>query len=295
LTFDDQFSQPRGVVTPEAVVLEFDTAGVGSRGVGFIIDLLLQLVVLGVVLIALAIVVGAASGGETLAIVVAIISALLIVIGYPAVMETFWGGRTLGNAALGLRAVTLEGAPTRFRHAIIRSIFRAIEGIVLLGGPAVLAMTFTSRDQRFGDLVAGTIVVRERSASKHAYAVRFPPPYGYESYVGSLDVGRLTEEQYALIRSYLLRSNELTPAARTAIAVRLANPVASTLSHTPPPMVSPDMFLACVAAAYQSRGGGMDQLLPPPPLPPPVAPAPPAPPPPGTGMRYPAPPWPASS
>src|SRR5262245_25940240 len=113
LTLDDQSLQPRGVVTPEAVVLEFDTAGVGSRGVGFILDVTLQFAVLFAIGLALAIIVGS-TAGSALAIPLAILFAILVLVGYPAAMETFWGGRTLGNAALGLRAVTLEGGPIRF-------------------------------------------------------------------------------------------------------------------------------------------------------------------------------------
>lgn len=246
-------SEQRGIVTPEAVVLEFETAGTGSRGLAFLVDLALQIVAVFLVLLALGLVLAAAGGGEAAGIILAIVFIFLIMLGYPAVMETFWGGRTLGHAWLGLRVLTVDGAPTRFRHAAIRSIFRLVEGVVLLGAPALLAITFTKRDQRFGDLVAGTLVVRERTVDRHAVAVNFPPPYGYESYVASLDVGSLSERQYGLIRSFLLRAPQLAPPARTAVAVRLANPVASQLNHTPPQMVPPDLFLACVAAAYQLR------------------------------------------
>lgn len=246
-------SDQRGIVTPEAVVLEFETAGVPSRGIGFLLDLLIQGVALLVVLIGLGITVGNASGGETLFIVVAMLVSFVVIFGYPAAMETLWNGRTIGHAVMGLRVVTREGAPVRFRHAAIRSIFRIVEGIMLFGAPAVLSMTFTPRDQRVGDLVAGTIVLRERSAARVPVPVSFPPPPGHEAYVASLDVSGVTADQYALIRSFLLRLNELVPRARAELAVRLANPLAVRMHHQPPPDVSPEFFLACTAAAYQAR------------------------------------------
>lgn len=246
-------SPSRGIVTPEGVVLEFETAGVASRGIAFLIDLALQLTVLLVVLIGLAITVGNASGGETLFVVVLLLVSFAVLFGYPAAMETFWNGRTLGHAALGLRVVTTDGAPTRFRHSAIRSIFRVVEGIVLFGAPAVIAMIFTPRDQRLGDLVAGTIVLRERSSSRLPIPVSFPPPPGWDAYVASLDVSAVTAEQYAIVRSFLLRVDELLPAARSQIAVRLANPLAVRMRHRPPPQVAPEIFLVCTAAAYQRR------------------------------------------
>jgi hypothetical protein len=68
-------------------------------------------------------------------------------------------------------------------------------------------------------------------------------------------VSGLNPEQYGLVRSFLLRLPSLAPEARAVVAVRLANPVALRLSHTPPPMLNPEMFLLAVASAYQLRHG----------------------------------------
>ncbi len=61
----------------------------------------------------------------------------------------------------------------------------------------------------------------------------------------------MTDEQYGLVRGYLLRAAEMTPAARQHLALRLANPLAGVLHHQPPAGVAPESFLHCVAAAYQ--------------------------------------------
>jgi hypothetical protein len=129
-------------------------------------------------------------------------------------------------------------------------------------------------------MAAGTIVLRERTSAGRGIAVSFPPPVGFEAYVASLDVSPITPTQYSVIRSFLMRVFELSPAARMALAIRLANPTATLMHHTPPPTVSPEMFLACVAAAYQRRYGGPAMAQPsgfagfaPPPAPPPPPPA----------------------
>ena len=124
----------------------------------------------------------------------------------------------------------------------------------MLGSVALFTIIFSRRDQRVGDHMAGTIILRERSAPGHqAMAVTFPAPYGMEGYVASLDVVALTREQYGVIRSFLLRVLELSPEARWSVAVKLANATALGLRLQPPPGVSPELFLACVAAAYQRR------------------------------------------
>jgi hypothetical protein len=87
-------------------------------------------------------------------------------------------------------------------------------------------------------------------------AITFPTLPGFEAYVASLDVSAITIEQYQVVRSFLTRVGAFTPDARAALAVRLANPVARTMHHTPPPGLHPELFLASVASAYQRRHAG---------------------------------------
>lgn len=257
--------EPGGIVTPEAVVLDFDTAGVGTRVVAELLDLLVQGTALVIVLLALSVSAGATgSSGSTIVVIAMFLLSFLVLVGYPIAFETLWNGRTLGKAALGLRVVTREGAPIRFRHAAIRGIFLLVELWLFLGSLALASILLSKRNQRIGDLVAGTVVLRERVAVKAPTAVSFTAPWGYETYVASLDVSALTDAQYGLIRSFLLRLGELTAEARASLALRLANPTALRAHHTPPPGMGPELFLACVAAAYQLRHGG-PALAPPPP------------------------------
>jgi uncharacterized RDD family membrane protein YckC len=264
--------EPAGIVTPEAVLLEFETAGAGSRAGAELLDVLLQLLVLfliGIVMLLLA-----ASGGTTEAVIAYIVVVFLVIVGYPVAMESMWNGRTLGKAVFGLRVVTVEGGPVRFRHAAIRGIFGVFEIYAVMGSVALMSIILTRRDQRLGDLSAGTILLRERTApANEAVAVRFFAPYGLESYVATLDVTALTNDQYGVVRSFLMRVMDLSPEARGGLAVKLANATALELRLTPPQGLAPEPFLVCVAAAYQNRHGG-----------PPPSPAPPS------GYGYPPPP-----
>lgn len=244
----------RGIVTPEAVLLEFETAGVGSRTVAILIDLLAQFAaIIGLVLI-----LGAAAAGglpEIVGTVSIIVGLFLVIFGYPIAFETLWGGRTLGKAAMGLRVVTREGGPVRFRHAAIRGALGLVDLYLLLGAVAVVTSLLTKEGQRLGDLAAGTLVLRERTAAGHADSMVFPVPRGWEAYVASLDVSGVTTDQYGLVRDYLLRVNDLSRDARWHLGVRLANPIARAIHHDPPPGVPAESFLLCVAAAYQQRRG----------------------------------------
>jgi uncharacterized RDD family membrane protein YckC len=244
---------PSGIVTPEAVVLEFETAGLPSRMLAAVVDSLIQGVVLFAILLAA---IGLNDAGLDLGgagVAFLYVTLFLLLFAYPAGFETLWRGRTPGKAALGLRVVTVEGAPIRFRHAAIRAILGLVDKYLLSAIPGVLALLVSGRNQRLGDLVAGTIVLRERSAAKAPTAVAFWPPRGLEGYTASLDVSALSQSDYVTIRSFLLRASTLAPAVRDPLAQQLATPLLARLRTRPPAGVPAEVFLVCVVAAHQHR------------------------------------------
>ena len=241
----------RGIVTPEAVVLDFDTAGIASSALARAIDTAIQ----GALLFVLILVAVTALGGSGwLAVVVVITGSALVVLGYPVITELAMRGRSPGKATLGLRVVTMEGAPISPRHAFVRSAVGIIDFLLIPGGLiAVVVALFSPRSQRLGDVFAGTIVLRERTAARPAVAVWFNAPTGLEGYAATLDVSAVTGAQFALVRSYLLRLPDLSPEARASLSVRMATPLVEAMHHHTPPGVHADSFLQCVAAAYQRR------------------------------------------
>jgi hypothetical protein len=101
--------------------------------------------------------------------------------------------------------------------------------------------------------VAGTLVLRERSALAAPAPVTFAPPPGLEHYTATLDTSGLSTEEYQAVRTLLLRAASLPPGPRSALTLQLANPLAARLRPPPPAGVSPELYLWCVAAAYQQR------------------------------------------
>jgi uncharacterized RDD family membrane protein YckC len=249
-----QISSAR-MVTPEAVALEFRTANLGSRILAFLLDMVIVTLGILVGLLAVALI------GQASDVVVPDWVALTLVLvllpgwwlGYFIAFETLWRGRTPGKAALGLRVVTKEGAPVRFRHAAIRALLGIVDFLIMGGFFAVVFILLTRDNQRLGDLVAGTLVLRERSALAAPAPVVFDPPPGLENYTSTLDVGGVGTEEYLAVRTFLTRAPSLAPGPRSALALQLANPLATKLRPPPPAGISPEAYLRCVAAAYQQR------------------------------------------
>ena len=240
-----------GIITPEAVVLELETAGVGSRVFAGIIDLAIQFGIFWVGALIMQLVgVETETGSYTmLAILLAV-----VLMGYPVVSETLMRGRTVGKRAMGLRAVTLEGAPVRLRHVLLRMMGGLVDRMLPpLGITGTLFVLGTSRHQRVGDLLAGTIVIRDPDRTPLPPAVWFPVPPGLEQFAAGIDPTAMTDEQYTVIRSFLMRNRQLTPDARYSVAVDLAGRAAATLRHDGHTRVPPEMYLLCVISRYQRR------------------------------------------
>ncbi|MEA2826083.1 MAG: hypothetical protein QOG43_522 [Actinomycetota bacterium] len=263
------------VVTPEAVPLDLQPAGLGSRFVALMIDWAVQ-AMLGFALLLIGI---GLSAGDTGGVGIAVFFLLTfaVLFGYPIALETLWRGRTLGKAAMGLRVVTTEGGPVRFRHAAIRAALGMVDFFMTSGAAAVISVLATKKNQRLGDLVAGTVVLRERTGLPPPQAAEFSVPPGLESYAASLDVSGMTADDYRAVRAFLLRAPGLDYKVRYQLAIGLADPLSDRVRPMPPAGVHPAWYLICVAAVYQHRTAPRPAT---PWQPVPPAPAPPAPPPP---------------
>lgn len=243
-----------GIVTPEAVVLELETAGFASRLLAGAIDLAAIVGIFFVTLILLAFLLADATQSTVNTVLAITVFALLF--GYPVVFLVLMRGRTPGKAALRLRAVTIDGAPIGAREAILRSMGLVVDLLLPPGGiTGMLFILFTPRHQRVGDLIANTIVIRDPRQYVPAPALWFPVPYGLEEYAATIDPTPITVDQYTVVRSFLTRVNSLAPGVRYALAADLADRLADVTHHERSPYVAPEAFLLCALARYQRRVG----------------------------------------
>ncbi|MEL6984836.1 MAG: RDD family protein, partial [Actinomycetota bacterium] len=138
-----------GIVTPEAVVLELETAGFASRIFAGMIDTVIQVVAIAFIAMALGLALAVGDSGAVTALAIATFA---VIFGYPIGFETWLRGRTPGKIALGLRAVTVEGAPIRLRDATLRAMGGVVDRLLPPGGvTGALFVTLTPRHQRVGD------------------------------------------------------------------------------------------------------------------------------------------------
>lgn len=240
-------------MTPEAVLLELPTAGVVTRAFARLVDLVVQ-VLAAMLLGFLGSTLFSVGLSPTLFVIGLSFTVLLVL---PIGIEIIWRGRSPGKAMFGLRVVGADGAPEAPRQAVIRGIVALIDLYLSLGAVAIGTAMFSERSQRSGDMAAGTVVIRVNSTGFSTVPIAFHPPVGHEAYVASLDVGALRDEEFTLVREFLLRTRELDPQRRAALALELASSVQARIRHTLPGSIDPELWLICVASAYQLRQGGL--------------------------------------
>lgn len=233
------------IATPEGVTLELVLAGLGSRFVARLLDTLIQLVgILALVLVFQA----TSAPGIVQAFVY--ISLFLVIFAYDVPFELLNGGRTIGKMAAGIRVVGTSGEPVSFFASAIRNILRIIDFLPALYVSGSITIVVTARDQRLGDLAAGTVVVRDKFpglSAASAAPITVPPEA-----VVTWDVSALDSQDVATIRHFLDRRLTLPWSVRTYFAVALASRVAPHIAGLPYD-AHPEYVLEGVVVAKQRR------------------------------------------
>lgn len=243
------------ITTPEGVTVDLVLAGAGSRFVAALVDSLIMTIVW------IAVIAVAAGATDTdllgpsdedaffVAVAIVTLAAFGIQFLYDVLFETLNGGRTPGKRAAGVRVVRTGGAPVGFISSAIRNLLRLVDmlpGMYLVGMIAIVA---SKKNQRLGDMAAGTVVVREKTTPPNVRA-SWPP---LEPAPAAVDVSTVTAEDLATIRRFLERRASLGAGAREQLARDLASRLAPKVAGADPSS-NPEKFLEQVAAAKAARG-----------------------------------------
>ena len=270
------------VVTGEAVALDLRLARLASRSLALALDLLCQFAALG--LLALVVLSGPSPLDSALEVALGLLIVVAVLVGYPVTAETLSRGRTLGKLALGLRVVRDDGGPIRFRHALVRGLagfFVDFWALGLAGAVAVFVSLSSAKGKRVGDLLAGTVVIRERMPAGELMVPVWMPA-GFAGWAATLDLSRLPDGLALAVRNYLARRLDFDAGAADELAWRLAGDVSQHIGVPVPPGVRPVDYLAAVLAERRAREQARVGLSGPPPWATPPAPEAPPPPPPSS-------------
>jgi hypothetical protein len=121
----------------------------------------------------------------------------------------------VGKIVMGLRVVSDDGGPERFRQALFRALASVVEIWMLAGSPAVICSILSPKAKRIGDIFAGTVVVSERGP-RLGPPPAMPPSLAW--WASSLQLSGLNAGQAEVARQFLSRAPELDRRLRQQMA-----------------------------------------------------------------------------
>jgi len=164
-----QYKDQLSIDTPEQVSLSFPIAGLGSRILAHLADLALQGAAY-VILVLLAILafsrqigsLNQLSDRQGKWLVAGLLFAnFLFFWGYYTFFEAFWNGQTPGKRWTNLRVIKDSGRQITLFESMSRNLIRIVDYLPSMYIVGIIAILISKENKRLGDLLAGTIVVRQ--------------------------------------------------------------------------------------------------------------------------------------
>ncbi len=174
--------------------------------------------------------------------------------GYAIFLEGLWSGQTVGKKLFGLRVIQESGVRLGFLQAVLRNLARPVDRLPLFYLVGGLSALFTSSQQRLGDLLAGTVVVKERRLKIPSSLSR---PEGDTALLGDPDfrarVAKVSAEEETVLFSAAMRREELGIEARLNLFSTLSMRLQDDLGFFKPPHLSDEKLVLLVTASLAAR------------------------------------------
>jgi uncharacterized RDD family membrane protein YckC len=257
-TSPGSFGDKLTIETPEQTELDFAIAGIGSRFLALAFDTLIQSA-LGLVagiggawLIAASFHFNESSNVWVGAFL--LLFFFLLYFGYFAYFEILCNGQTPGKRKAGIRVIKDSGRPLTPAESIARNLMRIVDWMPSLYAVGIVSALLTKENKRLGDLVAGSLVVREssfrdiRPTWQKAEASTVPG----QAPLGAIN---LSSEECALVDSFLHRRLDLEPSVRFRMADEILRRLQSKLTLPTENARSTEQTLEALAHERRSAGG----------------------------------------
>jgi uncharacterized RDD family membrane protein YckC len=272
------YADQLNIETPEQVDLRFPIAGIGSRFLALLTDSFIQGVALVVMVFVSALIFSSAKklpGGTAPSDTAAkwlfagiFLFYFLLYWGYYSLFEAFWNGQTPGKRLLKIRVIKDSGRQITLFEALARNLLRIVDMMPSFYLIGVITMLCNREQKRLGDLVAGTIVVHERSDeqpllshnSRTFTSTLYPQPLETaREPVGALlpadGVARLDAGDLNVIDTFFSRALDLDLDKRAEIAGRIAERMSAKMQVPLPVDVAPERVLESIAHAMRAQSG----------------------------------------
>jgi len=245
--------QDLAILTPEKTIVTYRLAGLGSRMLAHVIDVVLVIALMVALIMGFSFLAAAQLPGELIT-ALAIFASFAVPLAYFVLQEWLWNGQTIGKRSTGCRVRMADGTPITFAAALGRNIMRPADmlpGTYLVG---LIAVFTNPLSQRLGDLVANTVVCLERRpVQMYAVAPHKVGIHALESSVGELD--QMTMEEYLALRRFADRFPELPVTSQNRLITEVFVPIAERHGIRAIPNVHPIYIVEAMVMKYGRQHG----------------------------------------
>ncbi|MDP1828658.1 MAG: RDD family protein [Archangium sp.] len=213
------------VATPERVAVDLPVAGLGSRAMAYVVDVGLLGATAMVTWFAasffLSDPVDAVLGLSNVVRLLMLAGVFFLMWIYWTLLEVLWHGQTPGKRLLRIRVVKNDGSPVTVFSSAVRNLLRVVDFLPACYPVGLVTMLVDKKHRRLGDLLAGTVLVRDEQIDLSRY----------EQVTSTIAVNEVE-----LATSFLSRFEQFEPAAQLRLGTKLAaklglpaNPAASAV------------------------------------------------------------------
>ncbi|MBA3553875.1 MAG: stage II sporulation protein M [Gemmatimonadales bacterium] len=242
------YRQHLEVETPEHVVLDLEIAGIGSRALAAIVDMLILTGGFVGGLLAFSILVGFGLDLGSWGSAILLLGGFAAWTGYFIFFEGLRRGQTPGKRMVGIRVLMDTGHAVTPAAATVRNLLRLADFLPPPYFLGALLVAFHPGGKRLGDLVAGTVVARDRPGEAPAPFREMTPDRSRAA------LPELADTEYRLLEQFERRRKDLPPAARDRLAAKLVD----RLGAAPPGGVAEaDHLVALYQRERSRREGGL--------------------------------------
>jgi len=223
------------VKTPEQVDISYTVAGLGTRFLALLIDSIAQYLVIFIIIMTInSVGMGFSTNYTIWLIAIIIILIALVGGGYFIFFELLLKGKTPGKAALKIRVVRKDGRAADVSGIIIRNLIRLIDFLPAMYAVGMIAIFINKDCRRLGDIVAGTVVIAEGKKASLSSILALQTTQVNEN---------LTDQEYAIIRDFIARRDDMTEESRNKLAAGFAKPFYERFCIPADQQGSPESFL----------------------------------------------------
>ncbi len=271
------YADQLNIETPEQVELRFPIAGIGSRFLAVMTDSVLKAFVLLVLIFSYVLILGSsrvasvASNPDSRAnwlVAGCLLLFFLMQWAYYSLFEAFWNGQTPGKRLFKIRVIKDSGRQITLFEALARNLLRIVDWLPTFYFAGVISMLCNKEQKRLGDLVAGTIVVHERSDSQPLMnhnsrtftaslypqpAEKAPEPNG--GLLPADRVARLDAADLNVIDTFFSRALDLDLDKRAEVAEKIAARLSAKMQIPLPANVAAERVLESIAYTMRAQAG----------------------------------------